>query len=133
MIKKIVEPTGDLCIKFTEEELNKLGIKEGDKFSYEEHDGGFLLRKYESIEIDFSDFSKETLQFLITYSVDNNLTIEEAIENPAQPTQHFLPINIPGVSTPPINLCGEKKKASYLEPSILTYGALQAKSINKYL
>jgi bifunctional DNA-binding transcriptional regulator/antitoxin component of YhaV-PrlF toxin-antitoxin module len=80
MIKKIVEPTGDLCIKFTEEELNKLGIKEGDKFSYEEHDGGFLLRKYESIEIDFSDFSKETLQFLITYSVDNNLTIEEAIE-----------------------------------------------------
>ena len=30
---KILEPTGEVCIKFTDEELEALKIKQGDKFS----------------------------------------------------------------------------------------------------
>lgn len=81
MIKKIVEPTGDLCIKFTEEELSKLGLKEGDKLSYEECDNGFLLKKYETIDIELDSFSREALLALVVHSIENNTTISESIED----------------------------------------------------
>jgi bifunctional DNA-binding transcriptional regulator/antitoxin component of YhaV-PrlF toxin-antitoxin module len=80
-MKKILEPTGDLCVKFTEEELQKLNIKEGDKFSWEIVDDGVLLKKYESIELDLSEFSREVLEMLIQESIKRNVSVEDVIED----------------------------------------------------
>lgn len=81
MIRKIVEPTGDLCIKFTDEEMSAIGIKAGDKFSYEECEDGILLKKYASIDLDLSEFSRETLEFLVSESIEKDITVSECIES----------------------------------------------------
>lgn len=78
---KILEPTGEVCIKFTDEELEALKIKQGDKFSCILQEDGVLLKKYETIELDLSEFSKEVLIMLIQESIKTNLPIEDVLEN----------------------------------------------------
>lgn len=80
-IKKTIEPTGDLCIKFTEEEMAKIGIKAGDKFSYEEVDGGFALKKFATIDLDLSEWDKDILIELIRESCEKDISINEVITN----------------------------------------------------
>jgi bifunctional DNA-binding transcriptional regulator/antitoxin component of YhaV-PrlF toxin-antitoxin module len=80
-ICKVVEPTGDLCIKFTDEELNRLGIKKGDKFSFKEDGDGILLQKYGTIEIDLGELSRETLEMMIKMSCDEDISINEVVSN----------------------------------------------------
>jgi hypothetical protein len=79
-IKKIVEPTGDLCVKFTEEEMSALGIKAGDKFSFQEIENGFVLNKYTTLDINLSEFSRETLEYIIQQSCERDVTVNEIIE-----------------------------------------------------
>lgn len=78
-MKKIIEPTGDVCIKFTEEELSKLGLKQGDKLSWEEAKDGFILKKYEKIDIDISEWSREVLEMLISESVEQDVSVNDVI------------------------------------------------------
>jgi bifunctional DNA-binding transcriptional regulator/antitoxin component of YhaV-PrlF toxin-antitoxin module len=80
-ICKVVEPTGDLCIKFTDEELHRLGIKKGDKFSFKEDGDGILLQKYQTIDIDLSELSRETLEMMIKMSCDEDISINEVVSN----------------------------------------------------
>jgi hypothetical protein len=79
MIKKTVEPTGDVCVKFTEDELAKLNIKQGDKFSIRETDEGILLEKFAIVDIDLSECSREILEFLIQDSCDKDVSVNEVI------------------------------------------------------
>jgi hypothetical protein len=81
MIKKTIEPTGDVCVKFTEEELEKLNIKQGDKFSIKETDDGILLEKFSTVDIDLSEFERELLEFLIQESCDKDISINDVISN----------------------------------------------------
>lgn len=81
MIKKIVEPTGDVCIKFTEEELLQLGLKQGDKLSFEEENGNFVLKKFCKIDIDMSEWNRDILEFLISESCEKDISINEVITN----------------------------------------------------
>jgi hypothetical protein len=78
MIKKL-EPTGDLCIKFTEEELERLNIKEGDTFSFKLQDDSVLLEKTVPLDIDLSEINRETLEFLISESCNKNISVSEVI------------------------------------------------------
>jgi bifunctional DNA-binding transcriptional regulator/antitoxin component of YhaV-PrlF toxin-antitoxin module len=80
-ISKILEPTGDVYIKFTDEELEQFNIKSGDKFSIIEQDDGILLKKYETIEIDISEFSREVLEMLIKESIEKSLPVEDILED----------------------------------------------------
>lgn len=80
-ISKILEPTGDVCIKFTDEELEQFNIKSGDKFSIIEQDGGILLKKYKTIEIDISEFSREVLEMIIKESIEKSLPVENVLED----------------------------------------------------
>lgn len=80
-ICKVVEPTGDVCIKFTDEELARLGIEKGDKFSIKEKDGGIILEKYQTMELDLEDFSREVLELLIQRSCEEDISINQVIEN----------------------------------------------------
>lgn len=79
-MKKIIEPTGEVCIKFTEDELDTLNIKPGDKFSWKTTEDGILLEKYKTIEIDLSEFSRDTLEMFIAGSIEQDITISEYIE-----------------------------------------------------
>ena len=81
MIKKTLEPTGDVCVKFTEDELSQLNIKQGDKFSIKETADGILLQKFATIDIDLSELDKELLEFLIIESCDKDISINEVISN----------------------------------------------------
>jgi len=78
-MKKIIEPTGDVCIKFTEEELSKFGLKQGDKLSWEEAKDGFILKKYEKIDVDISEWSREVLEMLIAESVEQDVSVNDVI------------------------------------------------------
>ncbi len=81
MIKKIIEPTGDLCVKFTQEELSELNIKEGDKFSVKECDDGILLQKFEKIELDISEWDRSILEMLISISCEEDISVNDVITN----------------------------------------------------
>jgi hypothetical protein len=80
-MKKIIESTGDVCIKFTEEELSKLDLKQGDKLSWEEARDGFILKKYEKIDIDIGEWSREVLEMLIVESVEQDISVNDIICN----------------------------------------------------
>jgi hypothetical protein len=81
MIKKTIEPTGDVCVKFTDEELSQLNIKQGDKFSVKEQDGEILFQKFATIDIDLSEFKREILEFIIQESCDKDISVNEVISN----------------------------------------------------
>lgn len=81
MIKKTIEPTGDVCVKFTEDELAQLNIKQGDKFSIKETDEGILLQKFATIDIDLSEFNRELLEFFIQESCDKDISVNEVISD----------------------------------------------------
>jgi bifunctional DNA-binding transcriptional regulator/antitoxin component of YhaV-PrlF toxin-antitoxin module len=81
MIKKTIEPTGDVCVKFTEEELAKLNIKEGDKFSIKETDEGILLEKFATVDIDLAKLERELLEFLIQESCNKDVSINQVISD----------------------------------------------------
>jgi bifunctional DNA-binding transcriptional regulator/antitoxin component of YhaV-PrlF toxin-antitoxin module len=81
MIKKTIEPTGDVCVKFTEEELEQLNIKQGDKFSIKETNDGIVLEKFATVDIDLSECSREILEFLIQESCDKDVSINEVISD----------------------------------------------------
>jgi hypothetical protein len=81
MIKKTVEPTGDVCVKFTEDELARLNIKQGDKFSIKEADTGILLEKFTTIDIDLTELEREILEFLIRESCDKDISVNEVISD----------------------------------------------------
>ena len=81
MIKKTIEPTGDVCVKFTEEELAQLNIKQGDKFSIKETDEGILLEKFATVDIDLNEVDREILEFLIKESCDKDVSVNEVISD----------------------------------------------------
>ena len=80
-IKKVLEPTGDVCVKFTDEELIALNIKEGDKFSIEEKNGDIVLKKFETIELDISEWDREVLEFVIAESCEKDISVNDVISN----------------------------------------------------
>lgn len=81
MIKKTIEPTGEVCVKFTEDELAQLNIKQGDKFSIKETDEGIVLQKFAAIDIDLSELERELLEFLIQESCDKDVSVNEVISD----------------------------------------------------
>lgn len=81
MIKKTIEPTGDVCVKFTEDELAQLNIKQGDKFSIKETNDGILLEKFATVDIDLSEVEREILEFLIQESCDKDVSVNQVISD----------------------------------------------------
>jgi hypothetical protein len=78
---KEVKRSEDLYIEFSKEELNSLNMKEGDKFSWKEDKDGFLLEKLVPLSMDISEFSRESLEYLIISSLEQDITINEVFTN----------------------------------------------------
>jgi hypothetical protein len=81
MITKTVQRSDDLYIQFTNEELQSLGIKPGDKFSYKVDKDGLLLQKFATLEVDISEWSRDILEMLIVQSVEQDISVNEVISN----------------------------------------------------
>jgi hypothetical protein len=80
-ITKTLQRSEDCYVQFTEEEMEQLSIKVHDKFTCKfKEDGSILLEKHVPIEIDFDDWDKETLVFLIQESCDKHIPVDEVIE-----------------------------------------------------
>jgi hypothetical protein len=81
MIKKTVQRSEECFIQFTEDELLELNIKAGDKFSCSIEDGSVVLKKFETLDIDLSEWPREVLEMIISQSVEEDISINEVISN----------------------------------------------------
>ena len=81
MIKKTVQRSEDCFVQFTDEELQQLGIKAGDKFSCSLENNSVVLKKFETIDIDMSEWSRDILEMLISESIENDISVNEVISN----------------------------------------------------
>jgi len=79
-MKKQLEPTGDMMIRFTEDELKQLNIKEGDRFDFKlQDDGSVKLDKYVDIELDMADWPREVLEMLVKRSCERDVSVNEIL------------------------------------------------------
>ena len=79
MTKKVKEKR-DYYIEFSEEEREKLGIEENQKFSIEVmDDNSFIMKPFSKVDIDLSEFSRESLENLIYLSVEKDISVNEVI------------------------------------------------------
>jgi hypothetical protein len=76
-----VQASQDVFVQFTEEQMNKLGMKIGDKFSIEEKDGSILLTPFAKVDIYLGELSREVLEFIIRMSCDQDISVNEVINN----------------------------------------------------
>ena len=81
MIKKTVQRSEDCFVQFTDEELRQLGIRAGDKFSCSIENNSVVLKKFETIDIDMSEWPRDILEMLISTSVEEDISINEVISN----------------------------------------------------
>ena len=81
MIKKTVQRSEECFVQFTDEELHQLGIKAGDKFSCHVENESVVLKKFQTIDIDMSEWSREILEMLISKSIEEDISINEVISN----------------------------------------------------
>jgi hypothetical protein len=80
--KKVLQPTNDAFIQFTEEELSSIGAGPGTKFSVKHHDDGSIeLRPYVKMEIEISDWPREVLEMIISDSCEQDISVNDVISN----------------------------------------------------
>ena len=81
MIKKTIQRSEDCFVQFTDEELLELNIKAGDKFSCSIENDSVVLKKFETIEIDMSEWSRDILEMIISKSTEEDISVNEVISN----------------------------------------------------
>lgn len=81
MVTKKIQRSEDLYIQFTDEELKSLNIKAGDKLSWEVENDSVVLKKFASLDVDISEWSREVLEMLIVESVEKDISVNEVICN----------------------------------------------------
>lgn len=73
---KTVLKKEEYYIQFTPEELEVLGIKKGDKFTWGlGEEGEVTLKKHIPVEVDLGEFSRETLELLVKRSVEEDVPV----------------------------------------------------------
>ena len=79
-VKKVLEKK-DLYIQFSEEEMEELGWKEGQKlsFKFDEKTKAITLEPFVKMEIEISDWPREILEFLVGESCDRDISVNEVI------------------------------------------------------
>lgn len=78
-MEKAIKVKEEYYIEFTDEELAKLNLKKGDKLTVEidEKTKDIKLVPYGTIDIDLKEFSRENLEFIITESIERDLSVNE--------------------------------------------------------
>lgn len=78
--KKVLEKK-ELYIQFSDEEMEELGWKEGQKlsFKFDEETKAITLEPFVKMELDISEWPIEILQFLVGESCDRDISVNEII------------------------------------------------------
>ena len=80
--KKTLQPTNEVYIQFTEEELSAIGAGPGTKFETKINDDGSIeLRPYVGIELNMSDWPREVLEMIIKISCEEDISANDVINN----------------------------------------------------
>jgi hypothetical protein len=80
--KKVLQPTNDVFIQFTEEELSSIGAGPGTKFETKLHkDGSIELRPYAKIELDMEEWPREILETIVKMSCEEDISANDVICN----------------------------------------------------
>jgi hypothetical protein len=78
--KKVLQPTNDVFIQFTEEELSSIGAGPGTKFEVKVNDDGSIeLRPYVKMEIDMADWPREVLEMIVKESCEHDISANDVI------------------------------------------------------
>jgi hypothetical protein len=78
-IRKTVQSREEYYIQFTDEEMAELKMEPGQKYSWEVKDGGVQLTPYVKVEMDISQWDKETLVYLIEQSCQRDVSVNDVI------------------------------------------------------
>jgi hypothetical protein len=80
--KKVLQPTNDVYIQFTEEELSSIGAGPGTKFETKLHDDGSIeLRPYVKMELDMEEWPREVLEMIVKESCEQDISANDIICN----------------------------------------------------
>jgi hypothetical protein len=80
--KKVLQPTNDVFIQFTEEELSSIGAGPGTKFETTLHeDGSIELRPYAKIELEMEEWPRGLLEMIIKESCEQDISANDVICN----------------------------------------------------
>ena len=81
-MKKVLLPTNDLYMQFTEDELNELNMAPGDKFDCKiQDDGSIKLSKYVKLELDMEEWPRTVLENIIKESCERDISVNEVISD----------------------------------------------------
>jgi len=80
--KKVLQPTNDAFIQFTEEELSSIGAGPGTKFEVKLRDDGSIeLRPYVKMELDMEEWPREVLEMIVRESCEQDISANDVICN----------------------------------------------------
>jgi bifunctional DNA-binding transcriptional regulator/antitoxin component of YhaV-PrlF toxin-antitoxin module len=80
--KKTLQPTNDLFLQFTEDEITELGWEPNQKLEVKLHDDGSIeLRPYVKVELDMEEWPRETLEMIIKKSLDEDISVNDVINS----------------------------------------------------
>ena len=92
--KKVLQPTNDAFIQFTEEELSSIGAGPGTKFEAKLHDDGSIeLRPYVKIELDMEEWPREILEMIVKESCEQDISANDVICNLLKKSLNYLDQN----------------------------------------
>ena len=81
-IEKTLQRSDELYLQFTDEELKKLGIEKGQKFSVKTNDDGSIeLVKWKNIEVNIEEWPREVLEAIIKESCEKDISANDVINS----------------------------------------------------
>jgi len=78
---KTLQPSKDMFMQFTEDELLELNIQQGDKFIIKHQEDGILLEKMVGVDLDLEEFPEDVKDILILKSIEDQIPVDEVISN----------------------------------------------------
>lgn len=81
-MKKTLQATNDLFIQFSDEEVQELGLEQGQKYEVKlQDDGSVKLTPWVKVELEMEEWSKEVLLMIIKESLDQDIPVNDVINN----------------------------------------------------
>jgi hypothetical protein len=88
---KTLQPSTDMFIQFTEDELLELNMQQGDKFTAIPREDGVFLEKMSVIELDLEEFPQDVKDMFILKSIEDQIPVDEVISNLLKEAIKILP------------------------------------------
>jgi hypothetical protein len=79
---KTIQPTDEVYIQFTDEEVKEFGWEKGQKFEFKTlEDGSVQLIPFVKLELDLEEWPVELLHMLIKESCDRDISVNDVIND----------------------------------------------------